>query len=144
MGVFCFCGILISMRERDFYRDVQSWVKSINLETAVIELKLCKTKRFLFSDVKPHQVSNLLAAATSKLTYKIPDVGMDQKPFDICLWNRCYAYVAVIFYEARKPKRIYLINILDFIKIRDQFLEKKKYSLLEEDCLAIATRHSQF
>lgn len=132
------------MRERDFYRDVQSWVKSINLETAAIELKLCKEKTFRFSEVKPHQVDNLLAVATGKLTYKIPDVGIDQKPFDICVWNRAYAYVAVIFYTPRKPKRMYLILIQDFLKIREEFLAKKKYSLVEEDCLRISARHCQF
>jgi hypothetical protein len=127
------------MKEKDFYRDVQSWVKSINLETAVIELKLCKKEKMNVKEVKPHQISSLLAASNSILSYKIPDVGVDQKPFDICHWNRCYAYVAIIFYIPRKPKNIYLININDYIRI-----SSKKKSISQEDCLEVSTRHARF
>lgn len=119
------------MREKDFYAPVQKWMRSEFRKTCVIELKLVKTKSFNFNDVKEHQVANLLSVYRGFLSYKIADVGFDQKPFDLIAYNQCPAYVGVIFYEERKKKNLYLIPIQVFLALKGASI---KSSLTEIEC----------
>lgn len=123
------------MLEKDFYRPVQNWCKKNLNQTAVIELKLVKGNRFSLSDMRPHQIESLLSCKHSNLIYKISDAGMDQKPFDICLFKNTSAYVGVIFYTPRQKKRLYLVDI-DSLLGTFKTLEVK--SLLESELAPLA------
>lgn len=111
--------IIFIMKEKDFYRPVQNWIKKNLNQTAVVELKLVKGNRFRLSDMRPHQIDSLLACKHNSLVYKIPDAGFDQKPFDICYFNNTLAYIGVVFYEPRKKKNLYLIDIDVILKTQE-------------------------
>lgn len=122
------------MREKDFYRPVQIWaMKNLN-QTAVIELKIVKNNsRFRKSDLRDHQIKSLLHAKHDSVGYKIPDIGMDQKPFDLCVWHKSLAFVGVVYYEPRKKKRLYLIDI-------DTLCNDSRSSFKEEELQEISYR----
>ncbi len=123
------------MLEKDFYRPVQNWCKKNLNQTAVIELKLVKGNRFSLSDMRPHQIESLLSCKHSILSYKISDAGIDQKPFDICVFKNTSAYVGVIFYTPRQKKRLYLIDIDSLL---DYFKTHQVLSLLESELAVIS------
>lgn len=123
------------MKEKNFYAPVQKWMKSKLRETCGIELKLVKTKLFKFDDVKDHQVANLLSVNRGFLSYKIADVGFDQKIFDLVCFNKERAYVGVVFYEERKKKNLYLIPIQVFVLLKGASV-KRSLTELEVSCFA--------
>ncbi len=123
------------MKEKDFYRPVQNWMKSNLNQTAVVELKLVKEGRFRLSDMRDHQIKSLRECKHGAMTYKIPDAGYDQKPFDICMWKGCDAFVGVIFYTPRQKKNLYLIDI--------DSLSDDVISYQEEDLQALAVHQAQ-
>jgi hypothetical protein len=126
------------MKERDFYRPVQNWVRSNLNQTAVIELKLVKEGRFRLSDMRPHQLQSLSQCKHNNMVYKIPDAGYDQKPFDICYWNKTNAYIGVIFYEPRKKKNLYLIDIDSIVTF-----DSSKVSYSEEELSQLAAHRAE-
>lgn len=123
------------MKEKDLYSPVQRWIKSQLRRTCAIELKIVKGKSFNFKELKPHQVQNLLSAKNQTFTYKIPDVGFDQKPFDIVVLSHVPAFVAVVFYEERKKKNLYLMDIDVFFRISGASI-KPTLSELEFQCFS--------
>lgn len=92
--------------------------------SSVFELKMCKTGRFPISALKEHQLEGLKGAKTG-LYHKLTDFPMfagsktrfnRPKPFD-CLWLRnVSAFVCVLFYTPREPKRVIMVEIDDFVK----------------------------
>lgn len=111
-------------------------LKAINpKECNVYEFKMVKGNRFLFSNVKDHQIEGLLNAR-SGLWYKIMDSpfgGNNQrftskKPFDAVWIVANNAYVVPIFYKERKYKIAVLIPIVDFLVLNKC---QKSVSLLE-------------
>lgn len=126
------------MIERDFYSKVQKYLKHVIKETCVVELKLTKGGTFLLSDLKPHQIDNLRSVSLRSLVYKLPDVGFDQKPFDIISFHKTNAYVGIIFYIPRKKKTLYLIKIEDILPRYDTHK-----SLTESECATLAS-HTAF
>lgn len=119
------------MKEKDFYSSVKKWATKNLTQTAVIELKLVKTKRFRISEIRSHQIRALKEAKHNSVVYKIPDAGMDQKPFDICFWSKSQAFLAVIFYEPRIKKNLYLIDI-DSLDIEKVSYTEEEISLLSQ------------
>lgn len=93
-------------------------------EASAFELKICKTKRFPISSLKEHQINGLRSAKTG-LYHKLTDFPMfagsktrfnRPKPFD-CLWLKGVgAYLCVLFYIPRQPKRVIMVEIDDFLK----------------------------
>jgi penicillin-binding protein-related factor A (putative recombinase) len=92
-------------------------------ENSAFELKLCKTGRFPILSIKEHQIKGLKGAKTG-LYHKLTDFPMftgsktrfnRPKPFD-CLWIKGSAYLCVLFYTPRKPKRVIMVDIDDFLK----------------------------
>lgn len=99
------------MKERDLQTRFNAWLRNRwQGGSAAFELKICHEESMPFSEVKEHQVRNLQIAKHGSLAYKIPDVGMDQKPFDCIFLDKVPAYVAVMFHK-RGEKRVYLIDV---------------------------------
>lgn len=88
--------------------------------SAAIEVKITKEKSLPFNAVKDHQIAGLLVAKHGTLSYKIPDTGYDQKPFDMVVFQGAGAYILVMFWK-RGCKTCYLLDI-------DVFLKEKKTS----------------
>jgi len=106
-------------------------------DSEVYELKICKTKKFAFNNVKLHQIEGLLKAQKG-LFHKISDSpifpGMKtrftaKKPFD-CLWMKGEGFVVILFYIPRKPKQVIKMRVEDFIKMVER--HDKKSASLEE------------
>jgi len=123
------------MKEKDTYAPVQKWMRQNLRQNCAIELKIVKTNSFRFDDVKDHQVANLLSVYRGFLSWKIADVGFDQKPFDLFSLNKANAYVGVVFYEERKKKNLYLIPIQVFILLKGASV-KRSLTELEVSCFA--------
>jgi len=88
--------------------------------SAVFELKICHEKSLPFSAVQDHQKAALRIAKHERLVHKLPDVGFEQKPFDMFVMSGVEAYVLIMFYT-RGCKKIYLIDI-------DVWLEEERTS----------------
>lgn len=98
------------MREKDFQTKFSLWLKYNAKTSGAYELKITHEPSLPFSDVKPHQIQNLLLAKHSKLIHKIADVGVLQKPFDCFVLMGVPAYVVVMFY-VRGQKTFYMIDV---------------------------------
>jgi hypothetical protein len=118
------------MLEKKFNIQFNHWLKAVYKKTGAYELKVTKTDSIPFDAVKDHQIAALKAAKDGVLVYKIPDVGLGQKPFDnICL-SGIPAYIVI-----RYPSgRAYGIDVDVFIKERS-LCDRK--SLTEEHAQAI-------
>lgn len=98
------------MKEKDFQTKFGRWVKNRWQGSAVFELKLCKDKAWPFSEIKEHQLAALSVAKHSILYFKLPDVGLMQKPFDTVVVSGVPAYLALMFYK-RGQDEFFLIDI---------------------------------
>lgn len=112
----------------------------------VFELKLCKGRSISFDSVAEHQVEGLLKAKTDGKYHKISDSMIfdknkgsrfpSKKPFDFFYLKDTPAYVVICFYEPRKKKLCYYIDI-------DKWLEalarSPKKSIREEEVKEIAS-----
>lgn len=104
------------MKERDLYRTMPK-----PDETCLWELKLCKTKSIPFAALKPHQKDALLTSKIIGTWYKFPDTGVQQMPCDGFYIKKAeVAYVIVLFYEPRKKKDFYFIEIEDWVSERER------------------------
>lgn len=83
------------LKEKDFQTYFNHWAKAIHRTTGAFELKFTRTDSIPFSDVKPHQIAALKAAKHGVLVYKIPDVGLGQKPMDCFCLSGVPAYVVI-------------------------------------------------
>lgn len=113
------------MKEAQFQTLWGKYLKKSNLfPSSAFELKICKTKRFPISALKPHQIEGLKMAKVG-LYHKIADFPIfagskarfnSPKPFD-CLWLKDVgAYLCVLFYTPRHPKKVIIVDIDDFVK----------------------------
>lgn len=103
------------MNEATFQSKFSRWLKyEWPHMTAVFELKFTDGKSIPFKAVKEHQRAALHMAGT-RLIYKIPDVGPDQKPMDCFIICESPGFVVVQFYK-RSCKTFYVIGISDFEK----------------------------
>lgn len=101
------------MIERDYYPTINKYYQKKATETIVWEAKITKTKNIPFACLAPHQEENLLKAERV-LTYKIPDVGRGQKPFDGMVFCGATAVFIAIYYMPRKTE-MYEILFRDFV-----------------------------
>jgi len=115
-----------------------------NTQEGVFELKITKSRSVRFDAVQPHQREALLNAQSDDGVYhKIADqtigrglnFGYTQpKPFDCFLIRNTRAYVVVMFYEPRKRKMVYYIEIKTWLAL-ERIIPKKSITeaLLVED-----------
>lgn len=119
--------------EAKFQTKFSRWLQYAKHGSAVYELKYCKGNALPFSDVKEHQERALLLATTTCINYKIPDVGMAQKPFDCFAICNVPAYVVIQFHR-KGNKTFYMILITTWLKEKK---ESVKRSLTEDRCQEI-------
>lgn len=124
------------MKEKDLQTRVTKYMINRWKGTAVFELKICHEKSMPFDAVKPHQITALRVAKTGVLAYKIPDVGYDQKPFDMMVLDRVDAYVLVMFY-VRGCNHFYIIDVDTYI-MENCFSSRR--SLTEQRASEIGTK----
>ncbi len=118
------------MKEKNYQTIFNHWLKNVYKKTGAFELKLTKSNSFPFSQVVPHQIDALLAAANGGLVYKIPDAGY-QNPFD------CFSMFGVpAFVVIKYPKSFEMITIDNFIFERDR---SKRKSLTYDRAIAISS-----
>lgn len=102
------------MREKDFQSKFTRWAEHNLRHSGAFELKLTKGKSIPFTAVADHQKDALLHVKCTQIGYKIPDVGMGQKPFDFFILRKEHAYVVCMFYT-RGCKTFYMIDIENWI-----------------------------
>lgn len=121
-------------------KDLQTLFARANRPTRseVYELKITKTGRLPFARLAAHQERSLSKIDSPIGAYhKLSDMSADRKPYDSHFLMNTPAYVAVCFYQPRKPKILYLIRIKDFLAFRDRHTMK---SMTELDAVVICER----
>lgn len=121
------------MVEKDFQSLFKNWLGA-NMPTVstVYELKLEKKNSIAFNRVYDHQVIGLRMAKYGGLYHKIPDSPVSYggsrfnkpKPFDCFVIIGSEAYVVILFYEPRKDKLVFFIDIDAWIEERDTSTRK--------------------
>lgn len=130
------------MKESNFQSLVSANIYNIfgKLDAPIaLELKICKTGRIPFSRVEEHQIASLLLSQSAKgLYHKISDAGYrytDKLPFDCFLIKNSRSFIGILFYELRKKKMAYFIDINKWI---DYSSKSKMKSITEKECSDIA------
>ena len=118
-------------REQKFTTEAKKYLAQKLRMTGAFEMKVATGKRIPFSSLAPHQEKALLLAKHGCLSYKIPDVGYDKKPFDMFILAGTSANVVVRFADS-KDREFYIIDIDDWIKART------KPSLTLDECRQLA------
>lgn len=104
-------------KEKDFYKRLgEHYLEKTNYPA--IEVKITKTNRFPYKSLPPHQERALV----NKWFYKIPDVGLAQKPLDI-VFKRTMAPVVIVFY---KPRNSEIIEIPGDVFLREKYTSGDK------------------
>lgn len=134
------------MVEKDFQRLFKQWLAAnMPKQTTVYELKIEKGKSIAFDRVYDHQVAGLRMAKYAGLYHKIADTTMSfggvqkfnkPKPFDCFVITKAEAYVVVLFYVPRQDKKVYFIDVDDWIKEKETSTRK---SLTEERAREISS-----
>jgi len=114
--------------EKDFQTRFTRWAKHNTKTSTAFELKLEKGTSMPFSAVMDHQITALRVAKHGVMSYKIPDVGYDQKPFDCFVLVNIPSYVVIMFYK-QNQKEFFMIDVDDFIKEKET---SKRKSLTED------------
>ena len=118
--------------------EIKGEILKINNLGSAFELKIEKSKRFTFTNVKDHQIANLKNVKNGGCYHKISDSpifkGMKsrftaQKPFD-CFVLKGNAFVVICWYEERTRKELHFIDIDDFVKKKE--ISKMKSMTYEE------------
>lgn len=104
------------MRESSYYKDIGKYYESKKEEqtTIVWEVKFTRGNTFLFNKLPKHQEEWLLRAER-KASWKIPDVGAMQKPFDGMTFIKAKAMFVIVYYRKGKTE-IYDMPIRVFLK----------------------------
>jgi len=150
-----------SFRESDFQRLFTKWVNENKYSnTAVFELKISKGKSLSIDRIRDHQIVSLMKSKHDFLFHKISDMpsfssikketGKKEmrfqrpKPFDCFVVSQCESYLVVLFYEPRKPKTMYWIDIddLNFLIKSERALGRK--SIKKESFMQIAKKTINF
>lgn len=82
------------------------------------ELKITKTNSLPFNAVAEHQEVWLHNAKHDQACFKIPDVGMMQKPFDMFCLGNSPAFVVIMYYKPCQ-KEFIMIDIDDWLKEKE-------------------------
>lgn len=131
----------MSYKEKNLTADFSKWLRKDPKATMLqflfaveFKLKHGKESLHLIRDFQPQQISSLLKATNGCVYHKISDMGMGLKPFDSL--QICYApaFVAICWYEPRKRKTLYFIDVRD-IKKR---LDREYFKYIEADARAEA------
>lgn len=124
------------MTEASFQTEFTKWLRYRYRKTGAYELKVTNTNRIAFSAVRPHQKIALRNTKHGFHSYKIPDAGYDQKPYDCYAMFGEPAWICVMFYR-RKCIHFWMVDI-------DVWLEKERThpmrSLTEEDIAGLGSR----
>ena len=126
------------MKEKQIQTLLGKWITRQNLPNPIcVELKFEKGKSFSFNKVADHQIIGLQKAKCG-FYYKISDspifAGMETrftspKPFDF-MWVKTDAcYIAICFYSPRKYKKVFFIDVDNFVRLREMFLPKKSVTM---------------
>lgn len=110
------------MKEKDVQSKLTKWLKKYG-KTGAYELKICKGKSLLFNAVKEHQVNFLVKAQDDRHVHKLSDFSPGLKPYDCFCLEKEKGYVVIAFWEPRNL-RTYMINISDFIDMKDSSSRK--------------------
>ena len=124
------------MRESDFQTKLTRWAKHNLDHSCAIEAKITKTRRLPFSALQPHQLMALQASRRSALAFKIADLGLTPKPFDMFVLVKARAYIAVQFYT-KGCKHFYLIPVEAWEQAETAATSR---SLTEEDVSKISLK----
>lgn len=120
--------------EAQFQTRFNSWLRNVYKKTGAYELKQTPDDSIAYSRLEEHQENWLLAVANGTAVYKIDDSSMGYKPFDCFCFNKCPAFVVVLY---RKSNVFYLIPINTWVFYRDE--KTKRKSLTESEAKEIAT-----
>lgn len=122
------------MRESDFQTLFGKFIRAKKPNhSAVFELKLCKGTSIPFDVVKDHQIKALQEVSGTGFYHKLidPPIFGDMKtrfnaprPFDCLYLIGIEAFVVVIFYHERQPKKFIFIPIEKFVKEKESSARK--------------------
>lgn len=118
------------MKEKDYQRQFNHWIKNVYKRTAAFELKRATGSSLPFSAVAPHQIEALQHASNGVLVYKIPDVGY-QNPFD------CFSLAGVPAYVVIKYDHSFELIAIDTFVLESK--RSKRRSLTSKRASEIAT-----
>lgn len=126
----------MAYQESDFQTEFGKWIQKPEqvdyFGTANFELKCLKKKSInIRTDFKDHQLPELWHSKNKHAYQKHSDQSFVKKNWDCSLWVGTPAYVVVLFYVPRKPKRFHVIDIDDFLEL-DKKVEKdyiKEYEI---------------
>lgn len=121
------------MTEADFQRNFTKWAKHNVHTSTAFELKLVHSDRMPLSVIADHQWICLKNAKSRNMVYKIPDVGMAQKPFDCFVLAGASAYFVIMFYK-RGQKGFFLIDV----DVLFSYMETGHRSITEADARSLA------
>ena len=123
--------------EKNMQTAVNKWLRSYwQRGSAAFELKICKKQSLAFSRVLAHQLDGLLNAKHHTIVKKLSDLDPSLKPFDSFLLTKTEAYVTVLYYQPRKQKEVYFIDIDDFL---EECANCKRKSLTQKRAKEIST-----
>lgn len=134
------------MKEVDVQRQLKKYMDThpshpFLQEPFSLEIKLVKNNRFAFNAVRPHQIT---ALAGEPVLWKITDVfaptgnPTGKKPFDFFWGCGLKGYLGIAFYIPRKHKVVYFVDVLDYLKLRDQKELEGRKSAKEVDIKKIS------
>lgn len=115
------------MTEKDYYADIGQYYLKTATVTTTWEAKFTRTKYLNFRCLPAHQEEKLLKSERA-YSYKIPDNGPAQKPFDGITVVKAVPVLIAIYYTPNN-ERVYEIPIRAFLKEKYESGEK---SLSEE------------
>lgn len=104
-------------------------------KASAFELKITKTEKLYYKQVKSHQYHYLEESTKDGTYHKISDQSLDVKPYD-CFLLKGDAYVVLMFFKPKKKKIAYLIPIKNF-NIHREYSSKK--FITEHECESIST-----
>ena len=99
------------------------YVRELKLYGA-FELKQTTKQYINFNEVKDHQIEGLLAVQSGGFVWKLSDLDIREKPFDMISTQAMYGYV-VIYYS--QYKTFVMITIFNFVNEKENSLKKSLY-----------------
>jgi hypothetical protein len=123
------------MNEAEFQTFFTKWSKYqypqfTHNNVGVFELKVVDGNSLAKKKVQDNQIHALYIANTQSMSYKIPDAGIAQKPFDSFMVANVPAYVVCLYNRKARDERAFCLIPISF------FLSWEPVSLKLSDCLA--------
>lgn len=110
------------MTEKSYYPDIGRYYEKHATNTTTWEAKFTRTNYINFKALAAHQEQRLIQSERS-YSYKIPDAGIAQKPFDGVTVVRATPMFIAIYYKPRETE-LYEIPIRAFLKEKYESGEK--------------------